>query len=276
MGETRVSISHPSTAIMLQSAKPVLQVIEQVPEEQRGVAWGPATHGRRHAPQLAVSVLRSASQPLVVLPSQSPRPPAQVEVQTPRVHVPIPQERPQAPQFALLVSVFTSQPLAGFRSQSAKPGAHATMVQAPMEQPCSATLGSAHSLPQRPQCRGLFEVAVSQPVVESPSQSPKPLLQRSIAQAPMRHTAIALRTEQVRPQAPQFMLSARASTSQPFMGFMSQSTNPSAHSRRQVPITQTPTELVPPGHTVPQAPQFRGSVCRFTSQPFMGFMSQFA
>jgi len=274
--ETRVSISQPSPAIMSQSAKPALQVSEQTPEEQRGVAWGPATQGARQPPQLDTSVLRSASQPLATLPSQSPRPPPQVEVQTPRVQAPMPHERPQEPQLAPLVSVFTSQPFMGFMSQSAKPGEQAATVQAPIAQPCSATLGRAHSLPQRPQWSGLVAVAVSQPVVESPSQSPKPALHMSIAQEPIRQAAVALRTEHVRPQTPQLLLSARASTSQPLAGFMSQSTKPSAHWRRHAPITHAPTELVPAGHAIPQAPQLAGSVWRLISQPFIAAMSQSA
>jgi hypothetical protein len=272
--EMRVSISQPSAGVVLQSAKPVLHAIEQRPEVQRDVDCGPATQGARQAPQLSVSVLRSDSQPLVTLPSQSPRPPAQVEVQRPREHMPMPQERPQTPQLVPLVSVFTSQPFMGFMSQSAKPAAQVTMVHAPAAQPCSATLGSSHALPQRPQCWGLVEVAVSQPVVESPSQSPKPALHMSIAQAPRRHAAEALRMVQVRRQAPQFMLSARASVSQPLVASPSQSTKPSAHSRRQAPITQAPTELVPEGQRIPQAPQLVASVWRFTSQPLVALMSQ--
>jgi len=272
--ETRVSISQPSSGVVLQSAKPVLQAIEQRPAAQRGVAWGPATQGARQAPQFSVSVLRSDSQPLATLPSQSPRPPAQVVVHTPREHMPMPQERPQVPQFAPLVSVFTSQPFMGFMSQSAKPAAHVTTVQAPAAQPCSATLSSAQALPQRPQCWALVAVLVSQPVVESPSQSPKPALHVSIAQALIRHAADALRTVQVRRQAPQFIPSERASVSQPLVASPSQSTNPSAHCSRHAPITQAPTELVPAGHRMPQAPQFIASVWRFTSQPFIAPMSQ--
>ena len=272
--ETRVSISQPSSGAVLQSAKPVLHVIEQRPEEQRGVACGPATQGARQAPQWSVSVLRSDSQPLVTLPSQSPRPPAQVEVHTPRAHMPMPQERPQAPQLVLLVSVFTSQPFIGFMSQSAKPGSHETIAQAPAAHPFTRTFVRLHAASQRPQCCALVTVLVSQPVVGSASQSPKPVLHASIAQALMRHAAVALRIAQARPQAPQLAVSVRLSTSQPFAAIPSQSAKPGAHSMRQAPITQMPTELVPAGHAVPQAPQFIAAVWRLTSQPLVALMSQ--
>jgi hypothetical protein len=276
VGDTRVSISHPSAAERLQSEKPVAQVIEQAPEVQRGVDWGPATQALRHAPQLSVSALRSDSQPLVTLPSQSPRAPAHIDVQMPRMHVPAPHERPHAPQLVLVVSVFTSQPLLAMPSQSAKPGAHASMVHAPAAHPCVATLVSRHALPQAPQWSALVAVDVSQPVLGSLSQSPKPALQLAMVHALIAHADVALRRAQARPQVPQFVESARMSASQPSLAMPLQSAVPSAHAMPQRPIAQVPTPPSPAGHTLPHAPQLFGSVCVFTSQPLAAFMSQFS
>jgi hypothetical protein len=90
---------------------------------------------------------------------------------------------PQPPQRALSVRVFTSQPLLASPSQSAKPAAHAPMAHAP-DAHMALALGSAHVRPQAPQLVALAVRSVSQPLAAAPSQSPKPPVQRTMAQAP--------------------------------------------------------------------------------------------
>jgi hypothetical protein len=65
-------ISQPSAAIMLQSAKPGLQVIPQVLATQVGAAFAPPGQARAQPPQLAALIRVSTSQPLRLLPSQLP------------------------------------------------------------------------------------------------------------------------------------------------------------------------------------------------------------
>ena len=68
----RVSVSQPSPGEPSQSAKPAAHaVIEHAPEAHADVAWA-SEHARPHAPQCAVVVRTSVSQPLAAVASQSP------------------------------------------------------------------------------------------------------------------------------------------------------------------------------------------------------------
>jgi hypothetical protein len=61
--ELCVFTSHPSAALMLQSAKPALQVNPHAPAAQVDVALARAGHAVPHAPQFDVSVARLTQRP---------------------------------------------------------------------------------------------------------------------------------------------------------------------------------------------------------------------
>ncbi len=119
-------------------------------------------------------------------------------------------------------------------------------------------------------------MSVSQPVVASPSQSPKPVLHAVTAHAPAEHDDVALRSEHARRHTPQLLLSLRVLISQPFDDISSQSANPSAQRSTQRPITHAPVEFSPAGHRLPHAPQFIESLLRSVSHPLAALMSQFS
>jgi hypothetical protein len=125
----RVSTSQPSASSPLQSAKPATQSRAQRPAAQAGRALGLEGHATPHMPQCEALARVSASQPLVTLRSQSPKPMSQRAVHAPSTQAPVAfggmHARPQPPQWAALARVSASQPLAAMASQSAKPAAHA-------------------------------------------------------------------------------------------------------------------------------------------------------
>ena len=109
---------------------------------------------------------------------------AQVVPQTPPEQTwPAGQPWPQVPQLALSVWVLTSQPLAATLSQLAKPVVQLATPQTPAVQ-LALALGSAHAWPQAPQLAVLVWVLTSQPSEAVPSQSPKPVAQRTTAAGP--------------------------------------------------------------------------------------------
>ena len=75
--------------------------------------------------------------------------------------------------------------------------------------------------PQSPQFAAVSRGA-SQPLVGSPSQSPKPALQRTMAQAPAVHAEVALVSAQARPHWPQ-SASVSMGVSHPLLAAPSQS-----------------------------------------------------
>jgi hypothetical protein len=97
--------SQPLAAIPSQSAYPIAQVSAHAPPRQVGDALAPAAQAIPHMPQCEAVVVMSVSQPLVVLPSQLPRPASQVIPQAPLEHVGVAfaalgQVIPHVPQFA--------------------------------------------------------------------------------------------------------------------------------------------------------------------------------
>jgi hypothetical protein len=116
----------------------------------------PAAQRRPHMPQWLPSTARRASQPLVGVPSQSPKPAAHVPgTQAPATHAPAAlgsvHTRPHAPQLRRSVpDTATSQPLAGLRSQSRKPALHAStrQVRATHDEVALARLQAARHAPQ--------------------------------------------------------------------------------------------------------------------------------
>ncbi|MFO0602212.1 MAG: hypothetical protein U0324_03510 [Polyangiales bacterium] len=121
--EVRVSASQPLDGSMSQSAKPASQAYEQAPAAHEAAAWARVAQAMPQPPQWAVVVRVSVSQPLASLPSQLPKPAAQVPTrQTPSRQAVAPPSvghtRLHEPQWSAPVWVLASQPLAGSPSQS--------------------------------------------------------------------------------------------------------------------------------------------------------------
>jgi hypothetical protein len=215
----RVSVSQPLTASRSQSAKPATQVKAQAPREHAATPLGGAGHDAPQRPQCVTEARTSVSQPLVALPSQSPKPSthaatAQEPISQTAVALGGSQRRPQAPQWEALVRVSVSHPLAASPSQSAKPVAHA-YAQVPPAQEAAVFGRSAQARPQAPQWEALVRVSVSHPLAAVASQSPNPSEHVATAQAPLRHAGTVLGTAQRLSQRPQWEVLARGSTQAP-------------------------------------------------------------
>jgi hypothetical protein len=156
--------------------------------------------------------------------------------------------------------------------QSPKPAEQEATPQTPPTQ-FGVPLAAEHTWLQVPQLLMLVDVLVSQPLVGSPSQLPKPVLQDG-TQAPAVQATLPLRFVHFAPQAPQFVVVFRL-VSHPFFGSPSQSPKPAAQTGAQVPETQlvVPCALL---HVVPQVPQLLSVVCVSVSQPLLGSPSQLA
>ena len=85
---------------------------------------------------------------------------------------------PQPPQLVTLLLKFASQPLLELPSQFPKPALHVG-TQTPVVQVVEP-LGFAQGLPHTPQWEVDVFVLTSQPVDESPSQLPNPVLQAMV------------------------------------------------------------------------------------------------
>jgi hypothetical protein len=131
----RVSTSQPLAGFMSQSAKPALQAKPQAPAAQVGVALARAGQALLQAPQCAVDVRVSTSQPFMALPSQLAKPMEHpVLPHTPAMHVALApvgtgHTRPHEPQWAVLSWVFTHAPL-----QHDCPEGHGLVVEHPLRQ----------------------------------------------------------------------------------------------------------------------------------------------
>jgi hypothetical protein len=277
--EVAVSTSQPLAALLSQLAKPVLQVATaQAPIAQLDVALARA-QARPQAPQWETLPARLDSQPLPGLPSQSPKPPAQLA--TP--HAPPEQvcdavlarrhTLPQAPQWFVLVLVATSQPSAGLTLQLPKPLLHAAMVQLPPAQALVALL-SRHVLPHAPQWAASLARLTSQPSVALPLQSAKPERHAATVQRPAKQAPAALPGAHTLPHAPQWLASVRVSTSQPLAGLPSQSAKPSLQrATAQRPPAQALVALAR-AQAEPHAPQWAVLVWVSVSQPLPVLPSQ--
>jgi len=180
--------------------------------------WG--AQREPQAPHELTVVFRLVSQPLVTSPSQLPQPPLQViehwEFAQPATPLTVEQAWAQAPQCVGSVVVLTSQPSDARPLQSAKPGSQAPTWQTPCAQ-TGVSLAMGQALPQTLQLATLVLRLVSQPLVTSLSQLPKPGAQ-AIAQAPARHDGVPLTDEQRAPQLPQLRGSPAMLVSQPSIG----------------------------------------------------------
>src|SRR5581483_2151115 len=126
-GSRETTASQPLAALLSQSEYPWLQAWSwHIPAWQLSTALG-ATHTTPHMPQFLASEVRSCSQPLSTLPSQSPKL---------ALHLPTPHEPPEQPGAPFITAgqrlpqpaqllgsamVSASQPSPAFLLQSAKP-----------------------------------------------------------------------------------------------------------------------------------------------------------
>ena len=203
--------SQPSSLFMLQLPKPASQTVMPQPTP---ATQTPGVFGRAQAlPQVTQFevVVRSASQPLVALPSQLPNPVLQV----PMVHVDdthgvaaalvrVGQTVSQPPQLLALLVVLISQPSVRLLTlQSAKPTLQVP-VQLPPEQAATMLLVEQADPVHPPQVVAEVLMSVSQPLVcRLLSQ-----LARPEEQVPLHTLAPQVRetmpvTEQTMPQPPQ-------------------------------------------------------------------------
>jgi hypothetical protein len=271
-----VALSQPFLGLPSQSAKPAEHVGTQVPPVQVVVPCA-FVHAIPQPPQLVMLVLKFASQPLLALPSQLPKPALHVGTQTPVVQVVDPlafvQALPHAPQFDTEVFVLASQPVDASPSQLPKPVLQA-IVHAPREQPADPFV-PLQTVPHAPQFDTFVSVLVSQPLFGLLSQLPKPELHVPSVQVPLTQVSLAFARLQTAPHAPQFARLVFVLVSQPLPELPSQSPRPGLH----VDTPQTaPTQFgVPPeaGHTLPHVLQLLTSEFVFVSQPLFGLPSQF-
>jgi hypothetical protein len=205
--DREVSASQPFAAIVSQLAKPGLHTPTlHVPIVHTAVALEGA-HSLPHAPQCVSELVSDVSQPLVALPSQSPKP----ALHAPIRHVPPTHEvvalgrlqaRPQAPQCAAVVLRSVSQPLAALPSQLPRPIAQVVVPQTPIVH-AGVPVIEEHALPQVRQCATELLRSASQPLALFVSQLPKPALQLRSVHVPIVHAESALARLHERPQAPQ-------------------------------------------------------------------------
>jgi hypothetical protein len=236
---------------------------------QLGVAFA-VLQASRQAPQCCAEVLRLVSQPLVALPSQSPKPGLQLaRPQTAPTQLATPlagvgQARLQAPQWRTSVRVSTQALL------------HSTVgaVQEVMQLPLLHTCPAAQARLQAPQFAGSLATGRSQPLAALPSQFAKPEAQTRV-QALDWQTPVALGRVQLTPQLPQFAALAATLTSQPLSGAPSQSAKPAAQVKPQAPPWQVDVAFARAGQVLPQAPQVVGD-SMLASQPLAGLRSQSA
>ena len=193
---------HESALVLLrQSAphawKPALHAMPHV--EPTHVALPLVTNGHAvHVPQWVGSVARFASQPLAGLLSQSANPRLQVKPHVPEVQFGVAfggvgHALPHMPHVAT-VSRCASHPLPALPSQLPKPTLQFNRLQAPLTHDAAA-FANEHAVPHAPQLAIVTLVLVSQPLVMSASQLPKPGRQVLIAHVPAVQVAPAFANE---------------------------------------------------------------------------------
>jgi hypothetical protein len=228
-----------STAVVSDFSHPLLESPSQLPKPLAHTgAQLPAMHDvvpcsfaqvAPQAPQCAAVLCRSVSHPLAGLASQLPNPAEHDGMHPPATQVIVPcafvQARPHAPQFEVVVSE-TSHPVLALLSQSANPVLHA-IAHTPAEHE-GVPLFPLQAAPHALQWLVLVAVFVSQPLLVSASQLPKPALHETIEHVPVVHAAVALAGSQATPQAPQSVTVA-SDFSQPFEATASQFPHPVLH-----------------------------------------------
>lgn len=236
--------SHPSAGLLLQSAKPALQVKPQLPAEQVVTAFARAGHTLPHAPHALVFVVRSVSQPLLAVLSQLPKPAWQVKPQVPlaqlvRALALAGHTFAQAPQLLTSVAGVTHCP----------PQTVCPLPQTPAHWPAAQTWPVGHEVPQVPQLLGSVCV-----LTQRPEQADWPVGQ-SRTHAPFEQIWLL---PQTRPQAPQLLRSAFRSRHTPL-----QSVKPIEHEVWHRP----PAQICPEPQALPHEPQLLRSVARSRQTP---------
>ena len=193
-----VLVSQPFEATPSQLPKPALQVATaHAPAAQAAVALG-SEHARPHAPQCAAVERVLVSQPFEGLPSQSPKPVAQVNPHAPDAHEGVAlagdgHAFPQRPQWAS-----DEVRLAHSPEQLVSPAA-----QVERHVPAEQTSPATHARPHEPQLARSVSTLTSHPLVALASQFAKPALHAK-PHAPAAHVADAFAgAVQALPQRPQ-------------------------------------------------------------------------
>jgi hypothetical protein len=251
-----VGVSHPLVNIAVQCAKPALQfAIAHVPVAQVSMEFAYDPHATPQTPQL-VSVVSGVSQPLLVMPSQSPYPALQVAMpHAPDAHVAVafasgPHGTPQPPQLLVVLSA-VSQPFVTGPVQWAKPALHVATAHIPVAH-VEVAFGSVQPAPHALQLLSVFSgVSQSWP---SALQCPKPGLQLDTAHIPVAQVPAPFMTVQAVPHAPQFA-TVFSGDSQPLLAMPSQLPKPGLQLRTaHVPVAQVDAAFAKE-QVVPQPPQ---------------------
>ncbi len=218
----RVSLSQPLVALPSQSPNPSAQLRPHRPAEHTARALTAPGHAAPHALQWFTSVSGFTHvPPQRISPASHPELHTALAPSRLQSGVPPPQVFPQRPQLEVPVRL-ASHPLVASPSQSPKPSLQTNPHRA-AEHVALAFAGAVHARPQPPQCATDVDVATSHPLVPSPSQSAKPVMQ-VYPQRPAAQVALALAGEgHALPHAPQWATSVRVSRSQPLAASPSQS-----------------------------------------------------
>jgi hypothetical protein len=183
-----------------QRLSPALQRKSHTPAPHVGAALAGELHALPHARQWLTELLRSASQPLPRLTSQSAKPALQLKPHSPPAHTgvalaPPPQRAAQRPQCSVERFKSTSQPLRGSPSQSPKPGSQ--LIRQPPEVHIGVERGpEVHTVPHAPQLLLVLRL-VSHPSRSSPLQFAVAAVQTSggrAASTPVSATSAAVIT----------------------------------------------------------------------------------
>jgi hypothetical protein len=173
---------------------------------------------------------------------------------------------PHAPQFEFDARVSISQPSSGRTLQLPKPALHVT-EHAPAAHTGPALGRDGQTVPQPPQLLADVRVLTSQPSAALPLQSAKPSL-HTTPHAPSPHDAVALaRVGHAAPQAPQLLVDARVSTSQPSSARLLQSAKPASHATPHAPRAQVAAPLAGVAQSALHAPQCAVETRVSTSHP---------
>jgi hypothetical protein len=247
-----VFTSQPSFASLLQLAKPVAQVVSwQRPLMQAALPLA-KRHVKPQAPQL-VSEVRASSQPLLALPSQSPKPALHWNAQRPAQKAVAlagrAQRLPQAAQLSGSLSRLRHAPV-----QSVSP-AEQVATQAPLVHVWPAP----QRTPQPPQLVLSVRRFTSQPSVGELLQSEKPGVHMVSAQPETTHAAAALAKLQRTPQPPQLVIES-SWVSQPLLALPSQLPKPVLQVMPHAPLAQNAEPLAGVAQAMPQPPHAATSV----------------
>jgi hypothetical protein len=270
-----VAASQPSATLLLQLPQPAAHAMEQAPAAQAAEPWT-VEQAAPQAPQFVTLVSVLVSQPLAWLPSQLPHPALQVDTR----HDPLPQDSvafgrlqtvPHVPQFVFVFRLVSHpslyRPLQSAYARLQSPMAHAEATQA------GVPLATWHALPHVLQLVTLVVRLVSQPLLESPSQSPRPAPQAEIPHTPSTQLGVPPEALQMCPHVAQLFTSTFVLVSQPFVSSASQFANPALQVMPHCEFAHAGVPFVLL-QTVPHAPQLEVSVDVSASHPVATWPSQ--